>query len=60
VTLEKGAKVHGSELRDAVVGPHARLGSVRLHDSLVGAHAELSNVSGSVLVADHTVIEGDA
>lgn len=60
VTLEKGAKVHASELRNTVVGPHARLTSVRLHDALVGAHAELSNVSGSVLVADHTVIEGDA
>ena len=60
VTLEKGAKVRGSELRDTVVGPHARLASVRLHDSLVGAHAELSNVSGTVLVADHTIIGGDA
>ncbi|MDX1645528.1 MAG: sugar phosphate nucleotidyltransferase [Longimicrobiales bacterium] len=59
VTLEGGVSAHDCEIRDAVVGPHARLRSVRLHDSLVGSHAEVARFSGSALLADHTVIEGD-
>ena len=58
VTLEAGAVAEGCELRDTVVGARTRLQSVRLHGSIVGADARLSNVSGSVLVADHTVVEG--
>jgi glucose-1-phosphate thymidylyltransferase len=58
VTLEAGAVAEGCELRDTVVGSETRLESVRLHDSIVGAQAHLSHVSGSVLVADHTRVEG--
>jgi glucose-1-phosphate thymidylyltransferase len=59
VTLETGARVHGSTLADTVVGPKARLESVRLHDSLVGGHAEVSHVAGSLLVTDHSVVAGE-
>lgn len=58
VTLEAGAVAEGCELRDTVVGARTRLDSVKLHDSIVGADARLSKMSGSVLVADHTVVEG--
>jgi len=58
VTLEADAVVESSEIRDAVVGSGTRLESVHLHDSLVGADAHLSGLSGSALVADHTVVEG--
>ncbi|NNL31535.1 MAG: NTP transferase domain-containing protein [Gemmatimonadetes bacterium] len=56
VTLEAGAVVEGCELRDTVIGARTRLESVRLHDSIVGADARLSGVSGSALVADHSVV----
>ncbi|MDX1492676.1 MAG: sugar phosphate nucleotidyltransferase [Longimicrobiales bacterium] len=59
VTLEAGAVAEGCELRDTVVGSGTRLESVKLHDSIVGADARLARVSGSVLVADHTVVEGE-
>jgi len=58
VTLEKGTRVDGCELRDTVVGPSAVLERAKLSDSLVGGHAVVRNVTGSLLVTDHSVIEG--
>ncbi len=58
VTLERGARVEGCELRDAVIGPHAVLRNARLSDSLVGAHAHVRDVTASLLVTDHSVVEG--
>lgn len=58
VTLERGTRVEGCELRDTVVGPHATLVGARLSDSLVGGHAVIKNVTGSMLVTDHSVVEG--
>ncbi len=58
VTLEKGTRVEGCELRDTVVGPSAVLEGAKLSDSLVGGHAVIRNVAGSLLVTDHSVIEG--
>jgi len=60
VTVESGAVVLNSHLRDTIVGAGARLEGVDLHDSIVGAHAELSDVSGSVSVSDHSVIQGES
>jgi len=58
VTLEKGTRAESCELRDTVVGPHATLVGVRLTDSLIGGHAVIKNVTGSMLVTDHSVVEG--
>ncbi|MDA0327619.1 MAG: sugar phosphate nucleotidyltransferase [Gemmatimonadetes bacterium] len=58
VTLEAGTVVDDSTLEHTVVGPSARLRRVQLRDSIVGGYAELSGVSGSVLVADHSVVRG--
>ncbi len=58
VTLEKGTRVEACELRDTVVGPNAVLERAKLSNSLVGAHAVIRNVTGSLLVTDHSVIEG--
>ena len=59
VTLEAGATVEQSELRDCVVGPAAQLARVRLHDSMVGGHADVRGVSGSIRVTDHSVVHGE-
>lgn len=59
VTLEAGATVEQSELRDCVVGPEAQLARVRLHDSMVGGHADVRGVSGSIRVTDHSVVHGE-
>ncbi len=58
VTLERGAQVVASELRDSVVGAGARIESSRLHDSIVGGESEIRDVVGSLSVTDHSVVEG--
>lgn len=60
VTVEVGASVRDSELRDTVVGSGADLERVRLHDSIVGSHARLDRLAGRVLLADHSVVTGEA
>jgi glucose-1-phosphate thymidylyltransferase len=59
VTLERGTRAEGCELRDTVVGQDAVLERARLHDSLVGAHAQVRDVAGTLSVTDHSVVEGD-
>ena len=60
VTLEAGARVVDSHLRDCVVGPEARVESSRLRDSLVGGHAHVRGMAGTLSVTDHSVVEADA
>lgn len=58
VTLEAGASVIESRLRNSVVGPESRLERCDLHDSIVGGHAVLRDVRASVSVSDHSVVDG--
>lgn len=58
VTLEEGAHVEACELNDCVVGPGAHLEHARLRHSLVGGHAVVRRVAGTLLVTDHSVVEG--
>ena len=60
VTLESGSVVRGSALRDCIVGAGVRIESSQLHDSLVGDHAQVRGIRGSVSLAAHSVLEGDA
>lgn len=60
VTISAGASVHGSRLRDTIVGEKARLDGCDLHGSLVGSEAVLRNVRGRVDIGDHSVVEADA
>ena len=58
VTLEAGATAVDSRLEHVVVGPGAMLTRAVLSNSLVGAHAEITDVTGSMLVTDHSVVTG--
>ncbi len=58
VTLEKGVRAERCVLRDTVVGPNAVLEDAELADSLVGAHAHVRGVKASLLVTDHSMVEG--
>lgn len=60
VTLERGTKAEDCELAHTVVGPEASLTRSRLHHSIIGGHATVADVSGSLLVTDHSVVSGDA
>ena len=59
VTLESGARVERSEVRDTIVGSDAVLADARLHDSLIGASAEVRGASGSLRVTDHSYVAGE-
>ncbi|MBM4184360.1 MAG: nucleotidyl transferase [Gemmatimonadetes bacterium] len=58
VTLEAGTVADGCTLQHVVVGPGAVLEGAVLRDSIVGAHARVTDVSGVLLVTDHSVVEG--
>jgi glucose-1-phosphate thymidylyltransferase len=58
VTLERGARVIESRVRDSVIGPETLLEKVDLHDSIVGAHAVVRDVGASLSVTDHSVVDG--
>jgi glucose-1-phosphate thymidylyltransferase len=59
VTVERGARVLHSEVRNSVIGSGAALDNALLHDSMVGANAVVERVSGSLSVADHSVVAGE-
>jgi glucose-1-phosphate thymidylyltransferase len=56
VTLEDGATVNGSELRNTIVGPKATITGSRLTNSLVGEAAVVDGVRGEVNVGDHSTV----
>ncbi len=58
VTIERNARVVDCELRDCVIGAEAELARCRLHDSLVGGLATVTDVTGSLSVADYSVVDG--
>ena len=58
VTLETGTTVTDSELEHTVVGASSELTRVRLQHSLIGGNSSLSDVSGRLLVTDHSVVTG--
>jgi len=58
VTIEEGARVIDSVLRDTIVGRGAEVVGSTLHDSIIGAGSSVSSITGRVFVADLTVIEG--
>jgi glucose-1-phosphate thymidylyltransferase len=58
VTLEHGARVVGSSLRNCIVGPGAVIENSVLHDSLIGGHAAIRGFDGSLSVLDHSVVQG--
>ncbi|MFQ5537230.1 MAG: sugar phosphate nucleotidyltransferase [Gemmatimonadota bacterium] len=59
VTLEEGATVRGSRIRDAVIGREAYVAQSTLHDTILGGKARVAGFSGALLVTDHGVVEGD-
>jgi glucose-1-phosphate thymidylyltransferase len=58
VTLEAGARVEGSELRDCIVGRGTRIQNCRLHDSIVGAHSEVEGVEGRLNLGEYSEVGG--
>jgi glucose-1-phosphate thymidylyltransferase len=57
VTIERGAVVRDSQLTDTIVGADGQVVGSQLHDSLIGARARVSGVSGTVNLADDSIVE---
>ncbi len=56
VTIEAGARVRDSVLRDTIVGRGARVEGSRLRRAMVGGGAVVANCEGSLNVVDHSQV----
>ena len=56
VSLGKGTKVEGSELRDTIVGEKATLRNAKLVNSMLGDGVVVEGVSGEITIGDHSEI----
>jgi glucose-1-phosphate thymidylyltransferase len=54
VSIEEGASVRNTVIRDSIVFGRADVEGVVLHDSLVGRHAEVKGGSGEINIGDHS------
>jgi glucose-1-phosphate thymidylyltransferase len=59
VTVEAGARIEDSEIRDSIVGEGARIEGSSLSASFVGERAVLLNVNGVLSVGGYTEIAGE-
>lgn len=57
VTVERGARIVNSTLRDTIVGSEAVIEGSTLHDSVVGNHAHVRAFTGTLSVADHSLVD---
>jgi len=57
VTVERGARVTGSTLRDCIVGAGAQIVNSHLHDSILGPEARISGARGKVNVGGFVELE---
>lgn len=55
VSIEEGAEITNSVVRDSIVFAHARVENAVLADSYVGAHAQVSPPARALNVGDHSV-----
>jgi glucose-1-phosphate thymidylyltransferase len=56
VTVERGARIVNSNLRDCIIGPGAVVEGSELSDSLVGGYARVVDFRGRLNVLDHSEV----
>jgi len=57
VSVEAGATVRNSVVRDSIVFSHGNVDASVLHDSIVGRHATVTATTGTVNVGDHSEVK---
>jgi glucose-1-phosphate thymidylyltransferase len=57
VSIEKGSKIEGCELRDTIIGRKATLTRSALRNSIVGDEAVVIGVRGEVTISDHSEVK---
>lgn len=60
VTLERGARIEGSDLRNCIVGAETVVRGSRLRDSILGAHSRIEGASGRLNLGPHSEQEGES
>jgi glucose-1-phosphate thymidylyltransferase len=58
VTIEAGARIVNSAVRNCIIGPGAVIENSVLRNSLVGGHSRVQGFDGKLSVADHTLVKG--
>jgi glucose-1-phosphate thymidylyltransferase len=58
VTIEEGARIVNSSIRNCIIGPGAIIESSVLHDSIIGGHSTVRGFDGKLSVSDHSLIRG--
>ncbi|MEZ4415639.1 MAG: sugar phosphate nucleotidyltransferase [Gemmatimonadota bacterium] len=58
VTVERGARVVGSRVRDTIVGAGATILRSEVGESLIGESSEIEGFKGSVSLAPHSIVRG--
>ena len=58
VTLEEGARIVNSSIRNCIIGPGAVIENSVLRNSLIGGHARIRDFNGSLSVSEHSVVRG--
>jgi glucose-1-phosphate thymidylyltransferase len=56
VSIGAGTSIHGSTVRDTIIGTGARLEGCAITRGMIGDHAMLDGVTGKVTIGDHTEI----
>lgn len=60
VTIDAGSTVRGSRIRNTIIGERTRIEGSEIYDSLIGNDVVIRGVRGSVSLADHSEVSGDA
>ena len=60
VSIEGGATVEGSTLRDTIVFADAHVAGSALHGSVVGHHATVRDTAGTLNIGDHATVGPEA
>ncbi len=58
VTIEAGARIVNSSIRNCIIGPGAVIENSVLRNSLVGGYSIIRGFDGKLSVADHTMVKG--
>ena len=58
VSVSAGSVIHGSTIRDTIIGAKSRIADSRLHDSLVGDEVVLEGFRGEATIGDHSELRG--
>jgi len=58
VTVEEGARIVNSSLRNCIIGPGAVVEGCVLRNSLVGGHSRVRGFDGSLSVLEHSTVQG--